>query len=57
VAQAGEFKGAVLFDGVESPSVEYLAALRDRINEINKRDGVGMPITGPILQEVLEMPN
>lgn len=45
------FKGAVVFEGVESASKEYLATLRQTLNKLNSDQGVGMPINGKLLHE------
>ena len=50
----GEFKGAVLFDGVESASREYLDALRAVINGLHESAGVGVKLDGPLLHVVLQ---
>lgn len=50
------FKGAVLFDGLEHVSNEYLDALRNVINGLNRDEGVGMKVEGPALLETLNSP-
>jgi hypothetical protein len=48
------FKGAVLFDGVESASGEYLLALREQLNKAHDAFGAGMKIEGPVLHQVAQ---
>ncbi len=48
-----QYRGAVLFDGLESASGQYLERLRDEINRIHQTAKVGLPLTGPRLQVLL----
>lgn len=48
------FRAAVLFDGLESASGEYLFFLRKTLNDLHRDRGVGMPIEGPLLHVKLE---
>jgi len=50
----GRFKGAVVFDGVESASRDYLVALRRELNSVHEEHGVGLALKGPILHQILE---
>ena len=50
----GAFKGAVLFDGLESASKDYLNVLRQVINQIHKAHGVGLELSGPMLHVLLD---
>ena len=52
----GEFKGAVVFDGVESASKEYLVHLRALLQKLHADHGVGLPLDGPALVETLATP-
>lgn len=47
------FKGAVLFDGMQFVSEEYLDAIRDIINDLHRTRQIGVPIEGPALLETL----
>ncbi len=51
---APQFRGAVLFDGVQDASAEYLAELRDVINRLHAESGVGVRLTEPASAEVFE---
>lgn len=48
------FQGAVLFDGVQHGSAEYLLALRNEINRIHKAYGVGLELNGPACLELAQ---
>jgi hypothetical protein len=47
------YRGAVLFDGLEHASHEYLDALRRVINDLRETRGVGTVVEGPALLETL----
>jgi hypothetical protein len=49
-------KGAVLFDGLSYASADYLAALRDVMNQLHEAGGIGMKIDGPFLEQALRVP-
>lgn len=51
------FKGAVLFDGMQFVSSEYLAALRETLNALHRESGIGMRVEGPALLETLDTPS
>ncbi|MCX5659573.1 MAG: hypothetical protein NTW19_07595, partial [Planctomycetota bacterium] len=48
-----EFKGAVVFDGVDGGGKPYRDELRRIMNDLHTTTGVGVTIDGPIRQEML----
>jgi hypothetical protein len=49
--QHPDFKGQVLFDGIESADAAYLNTLRDTLNTLHRDKGLGIPVEGPLLQQ------
>lgn len=55
--QKPDHKGAVIFDGIENCSREYLDFLAATMNELESKEGVGMKIRGPFLYQALATKN
>ena len=49
---AASFKGAAIFEGVESASADYLGVLRSILNELHRKYGLGLNLDGPVLHQV-----
>lgn len=47
-----EFRGRVIFDGMESASQEYVRFLRQTMNRLHREHEVGLPLGAPLLHQV-----